>query len=286
MTIRRRLSLAACLALVSFSAPWTDAADQEEPEQPATAAHRWLHDYYLKQASAYEFHYDDDKTSPLTFVDKPIFRWKQDDDWSGDVFVWTYKGRPEVVGCILSSAPDAGNRGVAHEFHTLSMRELPRTKTVSGSWRPKAVSKMIPFDEAPIAGETSTERMAQIRMLARRFTITMKNDDMNWELRWLPQPIYRYSSPETGVIDGGMFAYVWTRGTDPELLLLVECRDEKPKPRWYYLPVEFTSRPLSVKLKDREVWTTSGGGGWITGESSKPYETFYAGEVMVPTDNP
>lgn len=169
------------LFAICFAATLVENAHAQDKDEPPSTAQRWLQDYYLKQAEKYEFFYDEARTKRLTFVEKPIFRWKQDDDWSGDLFVWTHLGRPEVVGCILASSPDAGTRSVAHEFHTLAPHGLPRAKT---------------------------------------------------------------------------------------------------------LPVEFTTRPVRLTLKEREVWTWPGGGGWITGESTKPYETFFAGNVTVPADNP
>jgi hypothetical protein len=52
------------------------------------------------------------------------------------------------------------------------------------------------------------------------------NDGKPWELRLLPKPLYRYASRSQKVLDGALFAYVWTRGTDPEWLLLLEARDD------------------------------------------------------------
>lgn len=273
--------------VASFDVVHAQTSSKEDEGQAVTAAQRWLQDYYAKQAATYEFFHDEARTMRMTLVEKPVFRWKQDDDWSGDLFLWTHQGRPEVVGCILASSANGGTRGVAHEFHTLAMQGLPRTKMVGGGgWQPKAGLTMTPFVDADPPAKTAALRLTQMRALARDFNAVMKHEDKDWELRWLPQPIHRYSAAKIGVIDGGLFAYVWTRGTDPELLLLLECRDEQPQPRWYYSPVTFTTRPLRLTLKDREVWTSSGGGGWISGESTKPYETFYAGQVAVPADKP
>ena len=282
-----RLLLAIGVMVATFNDAQAQPAAKEAEVPPVTTAQRWLQEYYSKQAATYEFFHDEARTHRLTLVEKPIFRWKQDDDWSGDLFVWTHQGRPEVVGCILASAANGGTRGVAHEFHTLAPKELPRTKMVGGGgWQPKTGLTMTRFVDADPPAKTAPLRLAQMRALARDFNAVMKHEGKDWELRWLPQPLHRYAAPDAGVIDGGLFAYVWTRGTDPELLLLLECRDEKPQPGWYYAPATFTSRSLRLTLKDREVWTSSGGGGWISGESTKPYETFYAGQVAVPADKP
>ena len=46
------------------------------------------------------------------------------------------------------------------------------------------------------------------------------------ELRLLPQPLYRYepNDGDSPMVDGAVFGYVWTIGTDPEVLLVVEAR--------------------------------------------------------------
>ena len=44
------------------------------------------------------------------------------------------------------------------------------------------------------------------------------------ELRLAPRPLFEYSSPTAGVIDGAIFSFVVA--TDPEVLLLIEAFDE------------------------------------------------------------
>ncbi len=273
------------LVLASVGVAQAQTSEKKDKAKPEPESQRWLRDYYANEAAKYEFFVDEARTIPMTFVEKPIFRWKQDNDWSGDVFVWTHQGRPQMVGCILASLVTAGTRSVAHEFHSLALQGLPRTPMVAnGSWKPEMGLKLIPFDETAPPATSFALRLTQMRALARDFTSVMKVDEKEWELRWLPQPIYRYSAPDAKVIDGGLFAYVWTRGTDPEMLLMLECRDEKPQPRWYFAPVNFTSRPLRLTLKDREVWNSLSGGGWTTGESTKLYQPFSGGRVTVPAD--
>src|SRR4051794_31325828 len=64
---------------------------------------RLLREQYLLAAKKYEFFLDADHKTPLALDPKPIFHWASDNDWSGDLFVWTAKGRPQVIGCVLSS---------------------------------------------------------------------------------------------------------------------------------------------------------------------------------------
>ena len=75
------------------------------------------------------------------------------------------------------------------------------------------------------------------------------------ELRLLPTPLFRYHAAQTGVIDGALFALVSTAGTDPEVLLLIEAKEEGGKVRWEFACGRFSDRSLHVKRGDKEVWS-------------------------------
>src|SRR5687767_63345 len=97
-----------------------------------------LREQYQLGAKKYEFFLDKDRKVPLTLEPKPVFSWANDDDWSGDVFVWMARGRPQVIGCILSG-PGQGQRPAYHEFHTLSPEPLGAAEmTAKYRWIPKA----------------------------------------------------------------------------------------------------------------------------------------------------
>jgi hypothetical protein len=78
-----------------------------------------------------------------------------------------------------------------------------------------------------------------------------------WELRLLPQPLYRYESADPDILDGAVFAFVTSAGTDPEALLVLEARKPSGKdlPVWHYAVSRFTDTELRVKHKDKEVFT-------------------------------
>jgi len=88
--------------------------------EPAPAAIEGIQRIYRQDAEKYIFETGDKKPQALKLVDKPIMRWSNDEDWSGDVFVWTADGVPAVVGCILSGPSGETNRIVFHEFHLLA----------------------------------------------------------------------------------------------------------------------------------------------------------------------
>ena len=67
----------------------------------------------------------------------------------------------------------------------------------------------------------------------------------------------RLTDPE--VLDGAIFAFVTSAGTDPELLLITEAR-QRPTgaaPVWYRGLARFTDLNLSVRYKGMEVFSAA-----------------------------
>src|SRR5437764_1302725 len=79
---------------------------------------------YKSDASKYEFFADDAHEQPLELGPKPIMRWSSLKDYSGDVFVWTHRGVPAVIGCMLSGPNGAKGRNMSHEFHLLAEQPI------------------------------------------------------------------------------------------------------------------------------------------------------------------
>jgi hypothetical protein len=231
------------LSLCIFSVP----CPAEEP-RPADA----LRDAYREDAEKSVFTRADGQ--PLKLVADPIMRWANDDDWSGDVFAWTYEGRPEVIGCMLSGPGANKLRYVYHEYHLLADQPIAAANVQDGRrWQPAEGLKRQRLPDAPKPAESPSARLAQMRKIARSFTAHMEADG-RWELRLLPQPLMRYGDGDGEAIGGALFCYVWTKGTDPEIILLVEGRRDGDESAWYYAPVLFTNREVWLKHGDREVW--------------------------------
>ncbi len=142
----------------------------------------------------------------------------------GSVFVWTHGGRPELIGCIGSHQNKPGVSNVFHEFHSLSEQPLQPVRLGRNTWQPmKAGVEVVPLEDAPKPADSDKARLLQMRNLAREFQGSMKDNQDVTELRLLTQPIYRYSAEKRDVLDGAIFAMVW-KGTDPEVLLMLEAR--------------------------------------------------------------
>jgi hypothetical protein len=106
-------------------------------------------------------------------------------------------------------------------------------------------------------------------------------------MRLLTQPNYRYEiTDETStVVDGAVFAYVWSAGTDPEVLLVIEARRTDQGVRWHYAPARFTNREAWLKYQDREVWRAEPATvGIFDGVTSKRYGAFSVKTITRPAE--
>ena len=94
-----------------------------------------------------------------------------------------------------------------------------------------------PIPDAPAPARSPAQRLAQMSDLARDFSgTTQDREERRWELRLLPKPLYRYESTDPDVLDGAVFAFVSSAGTDPEAILVLEARKApgEAAPSWHY----------------------------------------------------
>jgi hypothetical protein len=269
---------AALSVFTAFSICVTASGDEPAAAEPSAV--KALQKLYLTDAEGYEFYADAARQQRLDFVAKPVLHWASHDDWSGDLFVWTRRGRPEIVGCMLSG-PANGDRIVFHEFHALNLAPLPTQQLGGGrTWslaEPGIDWK--PLLDAPVPAASASTRLTQMRAISREFTAIMQASEKPWELRLLPQPIYRYpptaeGQPPTDWLDGALFTFVWTTGTDAEVLLVVEARKRDGEWRWHYAPVRITNREVVLQHRDRQVWQVAAHTE-EPGNVTRPYTTFY-----------
>ena len=83
-----------------------------------------------------------------------------------------------------------------------------------------------PFPDAPPPADSATQRLVQMKELARRFSVTVHSvhNPNPLQLRLLPTPIDRYEHPASGVLDGALFALAF--GTNPTVLLALEAGED------------------------------------------------------------
>ncbi len=284
----------AWLAIVSPGGPvaWAQqagSAKEDSPGQPDPKRLAWLHEVYLGEASDYAFYLDGQKQEKLELRREPVMRWISGGDFHGEVYVWTHHGAAAVVGSIFSRPQGDESRYIMHEFHSLASQPLVSGDRRGPKWQPEEPGiKLEPIPDAPEPARTPVLRLAQMRDLARRFTAHVDRRGGMDELRLLPQPLYRYEIKDAGpVVDGAVFTYIWTAGTDPEVLLVIEARRTDSGVRWHFAPARFTNREARVSFQGREIWKADGAAaGVFDGVTSKPYAAFGVKTVARPADAP
>jgi hypothetical protein len=94
-----------------------------------------------------------------------------------------------------------------------------------------------------------------MRALCRDFAAhSLSVGDVRTELRLLPQPLFRYQSANPVVVDGGLFAFVCSVGTDPEAFLQLEVIETVDGPRWHYALARFSHMNLFAHYQNKEIW--------------------------------
>jgi hypothetical protein len=247
----------ALLPLVTGQAP-------DERSKPGQALRERVVETYTREAGGYAIYRDASRSEKLTLRKEPVYVWTNPTRAGGQdgaVFVWTCRGRAEVVGTIFSF-PGKGPRTIDHEFLSLATTvidvERPGARPSKTSpWSPRVPGVTPrPIPDSPAPGRSPAQRLAQMSDLAREFSgTTQDRGDRRWDLRLLPKHLYRFESTDPDVLDGALFAFVSSAGTDPEAILVLEARKAPGAtvPTWHYAVGRYTDMALRMRLKDREI---------------------------------
>src|SRR3954454_772724 len=95
---------------------------------------------YRGEAAGFEIYRDSTRKEPVELRREPVYVWTnpvRNDGQDGAVFVWTCRGRAEVVGTFFSY-PATGRRGLFHELHSLATTVLDVTRPGVPGWHPEA----------------------------------------------------------------------------------------------------------------------------------------------------
>jgi len=221
----------------------------------------------------------------LELKKEPVFEWINParNTQQGAVFVWLRDGRPAALACVFSYPHHKlPGRVVMHELHALDPEKLLVTREEFHQWKPEAGLARKELTDAPAPAETAGARLVQMRRLAQEFTgHSVDKESKRWELRLLPTPLYRYPAAKTGIVDGALFSLVSNAGTDPEVLLIIEAREEKGKTRWEFACGRFSDWQLHLERKDKEVFASIPGEGTLTNDAQHLYR-IYPERVVTP----
>jgi hypothetical protein len=201
---------------------------------------------------------DGDREHELSLEAKPVLRWTNPGVGRvyGDVYIWTRSGRPEAVMSFYKAWQPKYD--FTAEMHSLSLTGISAERDGALLWQPhKAGITLNAVPDAAKPAESPTRRLQQMRDLAGRFSARLVDRRNNLEgerqeLRLLTQPLYRYRSTDPDVLDGALFGIVM--GTDPEVFLLLEARQNGEARTWQYGLARMNIDPIAVSYKDQEVW--------------------------------
>jgi hypothetical protein len=231
-------------------------------DEPVESLAKKMLPVYLKEIADYSLAVERAPKKELELTKEPVFEWSNPVRaglQQGVVFLWLRDGRPAALGCIFSQ-PDARlpGRKVYHELHALDTEKLLVSRPGAlNEWAPQAGLDRKELPDAGAPASARGTRLVQLRQLAQEFSgHEIDQEGKRWDLRILPAPLYRYPAARTGVVDGALFTLVSNAGTDPEVLLLIEAREEGGKLHWEYACGRFSDRNLYVQRKGKEVWTS------------------------------
>jgi hypothetical protein len=238
-------------------------------DDPAPSLSAKMLPIYQQEAREYTLAVESAPMRPLELKAEPVLEWTNPIRGTGGrqqgaVFIWLLDGRPAALGCIFSEPHTTlPGRLVRHELHALDPEKLLVSREAVNKWEPQAGLARAELADAGLPAATPGLRLVQMRQLAKEFTGYSAEVNPNgtgtgkrYDLRLLPTPLYRYKAAKTGVVDGALFALVSEAGTDPEVLLVIEAREEKGKLRWEFACGRFSDCELHVTRKEKEVFTS------------------------------
>lgn len=243
----------AVLILLSATVAYADDGSED-----AADALKELEQTYREQAAEYELFRDEERSQELVLVNAPVYKWADAQEkgrTGGMVFIWTWMGKPEAIAAIFSNPVGPRHRRITHEFHSLSTEVL---RPAASRWQPTSGINSTPFAEAAAVAGTASARMVQMRSMARRFSCnTVDREGQRWEMRFLPQPLFRYDAAAADdMSDGAVFAFVTSELTDPEVILVLESIPVDEDYIWSYSLVRFSGYESYVRYNDEEIWNS------------------------------
>jgi hypothetical protein len=187
----------------------------------------------------------------------PVLRWTNPSAGRvyGNTYLWLSQGRPAAAGSLYRYFTPY--RSLNGELVALAATKLVAKRNDKVIWRPRDEWRWHALPGAPAPAATAPQRLIQMRTLVGELTVEMldtrnvpKGEDQSPRL--LPRPIYRYDMERTKTQDGAVYAFVV--GTDPELLLVLECDTAAAKPEWRYGVGRMNRDALRVLRKGEKVW--------------------------------
>ena len=207
----------------------------------------------------------------LTPLPKPLLRWSNPvvNIEYGLYVGWTDPGGRPMALAQIYYFPLTKKWFIEHQ--SLCDGPMDFESQLSSKWSPREAGitwTRFTDEDAPPA-QSKARRLVQMRNLARRFRAddTIAN---NTKLRLLTSPVLRYDEPQEGVIDGVLFVMV--NGTDPEITIQIEARQDANSEQHYYWALSpMTTYELTAYLDDKEVWRSPSSRPMTASDSFHPH---------------
>jgi hypothetical protein len=210
-------------------------------------------EHMKKAAKSYDITLAHDAAKKLILIEEPLLRFNDQVTGvvDGTLFVWLLDDRPAATASVWIRK--TGQE--FHEFQSLATDTLTASSRGMAKWTPaQAGIKRKPAPHAPPPATTAVRRLNQMRALAREYSASVTGLEQDQQvLRLLPQPVYRYGRADGPVADGAIFAYC--KGTNPEVLLLVEAVKNGKELQWSHAFARMSSRRCEVRREDKVIWS-------------------------------
>ena len=253
-----------CLVGVAVIVGWSPALSLagDDDREPAARLE--------ELAGRYEFFADASRKVKFAREPKPLLKYTNPvrGEVSGNVFVWTHQGRPEVIGAVFDYRTE---RTLYSELHTLARAGVVGDRDGKEFWKPPGVgAKFQAVPGAPVPAESEKSRLLQLRELARGFTVDRTHPEHGKEpMRLLAAPIFRYASPLTKTPDGAIFVFA-DATTDPEAFLILEASGGD-RPRWHYAFARVNIVEFRADYKGELAWGVPAVGWAAVYDGHEPY---------------
>lgn len=234
----------------------TSIADDAPTPETVPAASQQRLDYMFNSCTSFRGERSSDGAE-LKIYEKPLLRFTNPlfGVREGLFVAWVDpQNRPVAVGQVFLMKGTVNDWYIEHQ----SVADCPITleSATNDKWSPSTAGiKWNKFDaETPVPAKSEVLRLAQMRRLADRFRVEDRLTGDDDVLRLMTNPMIRYKDKANGVIDGALFAFV--QGTDPELLVLLEAREDSgDKASYHWALAAMTSAAVKAYLDGEHVWS-------------------------------
>jgi hypothetical protein len=222
------------------------------------------------------------KEAPLPLVATPVLRYSDPGGITTDASIWVWgdQGRPAIVAGVFFLTQEGKGPKWSCELLSLSAGGVAVDSGAGWNWTPSNGNlEWLSLEDAP--ADTARQRLRQMKAIAEGYELTGFEGTLSTQLRLMVQPLVRYADEEQGLIDGAIFSFA--SGTNPEALLIVECRRDARALAWRAALARFGANRCQARTGETVVWECPAIGKW---DPREPYFSRFgpAEEVFAAAD--